>query len=277
MLYLDVQSVKRLHAHTIIKLRGKYAAVVGKLRYIIENKKLNINSLILNLCALDENNTTIFSTDTALKEINSTIELFHRIGQYCNMYDYELLSAFVVSTECEDAIKLLDDFTETLRSSILSDLDLLSEDGQLKDPKEFMPGTHKLVIKYLGKKCTLETKEMVQDIICEHFDLRKGSIIFKGLQEGCIAFVYQISPAVKSYLLQYPLTANDIAVLYEHQIKCLIIDNEELRLPKVRIYYLWPHRPAKSQSCLLIQYDPLLMFKSMQYFIRNSVANAYRF
>ena len=235
MLYLDIQSVKELHADTITNLKGNYAAIVENLRLIIESRKLNIKSLIVMLCSLDEDNTTIFSTNKAFKEITSTIELFHHIGQYCSIYDYELLSAFVVSTGCEDAKKLLDDFTNTLYSSILSDLDLLSEDGELKDPKEFMFGTHKLVIKYLGKKCTLKTKEMIQNIICERFRLMKGSIIFKGVQEGCIAFVYQISPAVKSYFLQYPLTANDIAMLYEHQIKCFIIDNEELRLPKVFI------------------------------------------
>ena len=229
------ESVKQLQARTIIKLKGKYAVMVEKLRLVIENRKLDINSLILKLCSLDDNNTTIFSTDKAFIKIHSTTELFHHIGQYCNIYDYELLEAFVVSTECEEAIKLLDDFTKELHCPILSDLDLLSKDGELRDPKDFMSGTHKLVIKYVGGKYTLKTKEMVQDIICGCFHLEKGSIIFKGVQEGCVSFVYQISPAVKSYLLQYPLTAKNIALISEYQVNSFIIDDEELRLPKVTI------------------------------------------
>ena len=229
----DVESVRQLKAHTITKLKGKYAAVVKKLRLIIDSQRLDISSLILNLCSIDEDNTTIFSTDKAFKEIHSTTEIFYHIGKYCSIYDYELLEAFVESTECDEAIKLLDDFTKEIRCSILSDLDLLSEDGELKDPKDFMFGTHKLVIKYKGDKCTLKTKEIVKNIIYESFHLKKGSIIFKDVQEGCVAFVYQISPTMKSYMLQYPLTTKDTEFLFKHQIKCLIIDDEELKLPKV--------------------------------------------
>ena len=145
--------------------------------------------MILSLCSLDEDNVTIFSTDKAFKEIHSTTELFHHIGQYCSIYDYELLEAFVESIECEEAIKLLDDFTEELRCSVLNDLDLLSKDGELRDPKDFMNGTYKLIIKYVGGKCTLKTKEIVENIIYECFHLKKETIIFKGVQESCVAFV----------------------------------------------------------------------------------------
>ena len=203
------------------------------MRLIIDSQKLDINSLILKLCSSDEDNITIFSTDKVYKEIHSTTELFHHIGLYCSIYDYEPLEAFVESTECEEAIKLLHNFTKELKCSILSDLNLLSKDGELRDPKDFMPGTHKLVIKYVGDKCTLKIKEMVQNIIYECFHLKKGSIIFKGVQEGSVEFVYEISPTVKSYLLQYPLTTKDTELLFENQINRLIIDNEELKLPKV--------------------------------------------
>ena len=230
------ESIKQLQARTIRQLRGKYAAMVDKLRLIIETKKLDINSLIVKLCLLDDNNTTIFSTDDAFTKIHSAIELFLHIGKYCKIYDYELLVSFVESTECDEAIKLLDDFTKELRCSILSDLDLLKElkDEKFQD-KDFMSGTHKLVIKYVGGECTLKIKEMVQNIICECFCLKKGSIIFKGVQEGCVSFVYQISPAVKSYLLQYPLTVKNIALMSEYRVKSFIIDGEELRLPKVTV------------------------------------------
>lgn len=231
----DVESVRQLKARTITKLKGKYAAVVKKLRLIIDSQRLDISSLILNLGSIDEDNTTIFSTDKAFKEIHSTVKLFHHIGKYCSIYDYELLEAFVESTECIEAINLLDDFTKELHCSILNDLNLLSKDGELRDPKDFMPGTHKLIIKYVGGNCTLKIKEIVQNIIYERFHLKKGSIIFKGVQEGCVAFVYQISPSVKSYLVHYSLATNDIKLLLQHQIIRFIIDDEESKLPKVTI------------------------------------------
>ena len=217
----------QLQAHTLAKLKGRYAEVSEKIRLIIEGRKLAVNSLIIKLCLLDDDNITIFSTDDAFKRIQNTAELFHHIGQYCSIYDYELFVAFVESTGCQEAINLLDDFTKTISSSILSDLDLLCDDGELRDPKDFMPGTHKLVIKYVGGNCTLKTKAWIQSIICEHFHLKKGSIIFKGVQEGCVAFIYQISSSVKSHLLHHSFTATS-KFFTVNKIKCLLIDDEEL-------------------------------------------------
>jgi len=219
---------KQLNARTLIKLKGRYAEVSENIRQIIEDKKLDVCSLISKLCYLDDDNVTIFSTDEAFTKIRTITELFFHIGRYCSIYDYELLMAFVDSTKCKEAVELLDNFTTELRSSILSDLDLLSVDGELCDPKNFMPESHKLIIKYIGGKCTLKTKEMVQNIICECFHLKKGSIIFKSAQEGCVAFVYQISPHMKNYLLQYSITIKNIVSFCKSKIKCLMIDNEEL-------------------------------------------------
>lgn len=214
-------------------MKGKYAEVSENIRHIIEKKKLDVNSLILKLGWLDHENITVFSTDDVFKKICNTTQLFHHIGKYCSIYDYELLIAFVESTGCQEAVNLLDDFTKTLSSSILNDLDLLCDDMELRNPKDFMPGTHKLKIKYDGNNCTLETKKLVQSIICRHYNLKKGSLIFRGVEDGCVTFIYQISPAVKSYLLNYSVTiASTVS-----KIKCLLIDDEGLcilQLPAVK-------------------------------------------
>ena len=218
---------RQLHARIITKLKGKYVSVVRKIRLIIEERNYKIEQLILDLCATDDDKQTIFSTDEAFVKITNLTQLFLWIEKYCSMYDYELLLALVESTECNEAIKLLDDFSEELQSSILKDLDLLSQEGELRDMKSFMAGTCKLEIKYVGGKCTLTTKENVQRIIRECFHLKKGSIIFRGAQEGCVTLIYQISPTVKSYLLQYQISSEDAIKLTSIKIKCLIIDGTE--------------------------------------------------
>ena len=220
---------KELKARTLTKLKGKFAYVIFKLQSIFEQQKLDVRSLMVYLCAVDINNMTIFSTDEAFKKIHSIRDLFHHIAKYCSIYDYDLLEAFVAATECPEATKLLNDFTEELHSSILSDLDLWCDDGELRNPKVFMPGTHKLVIKYVGGKCTIEIEKLVRNIVCEHFNLKKASITFKGTQKDSDSLVYQISPAVKSHLQQYPITADDI--FSRDKIKSLIINDEELKFP----------------------------------------------
>jgi len=162
---------RHLHARTIARLKGKYTTVVRRIKFIVDEKNCKIDQLILDLCATDEDNQTIFSTDEAFVKITNTAELFLWIGKYCSMYDYELLLALVESTECREAVQLLDDFSKDLQSSILKELDLLAADGELRDIKDFIPGTHKLVIKYVGGKCTLTTMEMFRELYMSAFTL----------------------------------------------------------------------------------------------------------
>ena len=222
-------TIKQLRIRTLARLKGKYANIVMKIQHIIEEKELDIKQLIVSLCVANEDNLTVFSTDEAFVKITDTKELFHQIGKYCSMYDFDLLLAFVESTECQEAIKLLDDFSDELRCSILKDLDLLSEDGELRNLGDFMHDTHKLVIKYVGK-CTLKAKEKIQDIIYECFRLRKGSITFRGVQEECVAFVYQISAAVKRHMLGSETIPSDVTLLAKNHIICISIDNVKLKI-----------------------------------------------
>ena len=47
---------------------------------------------------------------------------------------------------------------------------------------------------------------------------------------GSVNFIYQISPAVKAHLQQYPITAEKV-FSEKDKIKCLIIDDEEVKFP----------------------------------------------
>jgi len=213
-------NVKYLQAKEITKWKGKLAATVDRIRNIIDSQQCDIQQLILKLCVSDENNLTVFSTDEAFTKITTTTELFFHIGRYINIYDYDLLSAFVESTECVEAITVLNRFTINLHNSILKGLDLMTECGELQ-PEQFPSGACRLVIKYVGGECTINHKRIVQNIISERFQLPKGSIIFRGVEEGCIALKYQISIAVKLHLLQYKLDD----VLTQQKIQCLVIDD----------------------------------------------------
>ena len=61
----EAATEKQLRGRTLIKLRGKYANILNRIQCIFEEKNLDIKQLILNLCATDEENLTVFSTDEA--------------------------------------------------------------------------------------------------------------------------------------------------------------------------------------------------------------------
>ena len=201
-------------------MNGRYGNVVDKIKKVIKQRRYKIKDLVLSLNNVDTDNSTIFSTNAASK-ITKINDLFFHIGTHCNIYNYDLLMAFLISIDCKEAIKILEGFTEELQNSVLEELDLLSEVGERN---------HTLVIKYIGDKCTLETEKLIRNIICECFHLQTWSVTFDCIQHGCIALVYHISSAVKSHILQYKTTATDVALLKKSHIKCVIIDNEVVKM-----------------------------------------------
>ena len=208
-----------------MKLRMTYSKVVKKLIHIFKEKKVDIDELITILRFDDVEKNSVFSTDDVFCTIKTELQLFQCVAQYCKgIYDYEVLKILVQASECPEAVKELTDFTELLHNSILREIDLISEHGVLLHPDDFMPGTYKFIIEYVGGKCTIETKEMVEGIVEQSVHLKKGVLIFRGLDKGSILFIYQISVAVKFYLLEYKFTEEDVTFLEENKILSLIVD-----------------------------------------------------
>ena len=198
-----VEMTKQFRDVLVTKLRKTYSEVVRKLIHIFKEKKVDIEELITILRFDDAKKNSIFSTDEVFNTIKTEIQLFQHVAKYCKgIYDYRVLDVLIQASECPEAIKQLTDFTKLLHNSILTELDLMSEHGELLHPDKVMPGTYKFIIEYVGRRCTIETKEMVQGIVEQSVCLKKGTLIFKGVDVGSILFIYQISEAVKNYLLQ---------------------------------------------------------------------------
>ena len=220
---------KQFRDLVVMKLRQEYSNLIRELIHIFKEKKVDIEELITILSFDDVDKKSVFSTDAAFSTIRTEIQLFHHVSQYCkSIYDYRALDVLVQASGCPEAIKELTDFTESLRNSVLTEIDLISEHGELLHPDDFMPGTYKFIIEYVGGKCKIETKEMVQGIVEQSVRLKKGVLIFKGVDVGSILFIYQISEAVKNYLLQYKFTEEDVTFLEGNNITSLIVDGVRL-------------------------------------------------
>ena len=190
---------------------------------IFKEKNIDIEELITILRFDDVR--SVFSTDVFSK-ITTVDELFKHISGYCNsIFDYQVLSDVVQTSECPEAIKELNDFSDLRKSSILAEIDLISGHGGFLNPDDFMPETCIFVIEYIGGKCTMDTKEMIENIVLQSFRLKHGTIQFKGVVAGSILFIYQISEAVKKYLLDYKFTEQDLAFLEGNKILSLEVDD----------------------------------------------------
>ena len=220
-----IEVKKQFRDFLVTNLRKNYSKVVKKLMHIFKENKVDVEELITILRFDDIEKKSVFSTDEVFNAIRTEMQLFQHVGHYCKgICDYRLLDVLVQASECPEAIKELADFSKSLHNSILTEIDLMSEHGELLHPDDFMPGTYKFIIEYVGGKCTIETKEMVQGIVEQSVHLKKGVLIFKGVDVGSILFIYQISEAVKNYLLEYKFTEEDVTFLEGNNITSLIVD-----------------------------------------------------
>ena len=176
---------KQFRDFVIMRLRQQYSKVIVRLIHIFKGKQIDIEELITILCFNDVDKKSIFSTDAAFSKIRTEVQLFHYAAKYCkSIYDYHVLDVLVQASGCPEAIKELNDFIKLLQNSILTEIDLLSEHGELLHPDDFMPGTYKFIIEYVGGKCNIETKEMIQGIVEQSVRLKRGVLIFKGFDVG---------------------------------------------------------------------------------------------
>ena len=220
------EETKSFKEFIVMKLQGKFSEVIKTLIQIFKEKKVDIEELIRTLRSNDVKEKSVFSTDTTFNAIRTENQLYQHISKYCkSIYDYQLLDILVKASGCPEAIKELADFTEVLQNSILTEIDLISDHGELLHPDDFMPETYTFIIEYVGRKCTKGTKHMVQGIVEQSVCLEKGSLIFKGFDVASILFIFQISEAVKDYLLQYKFTEQDKRFLEGNNIISLTVDH----------------------------------------------------
>ena len=209
-----------------MRLTKKYSTVVRTIMNIFKEQKVDIEETLTAIRFNDVEKTSIFSTDGVFSKITTRMQLFQHVGNYCRgIYDYKALDILVHSSGCQEAIDVLTRFTELLHSSILMEVDLMSEYGELMNPDDLMLGSYKFVIKYVGGKCTLETKEFIENIMEQAVHLKKGMFVFKGFYPGSILFIYQISDVVKKYLLKYTFSVQNLKFLVGNNITRLTVDD----------------------------------------------------
>lgn len=215
---------------TITEFRAEYSKMIRKVKKTMEKyindpeNDYSIEDMIINLCSSDDG-LSVFSTDENLRKAKTVSEVFLFISQKCSMYDYEVLKIFIKSTDCKEAIQMVERFTAELKDSLLRHLNLASCD-LWNAPTLPFDKRRKLTIEYRGSYLKYENKHLIQNIICEKFELPPASVQFIAARKGSVNLVFEISVIVKAHLLQYRITNDTVASLVTYRISCLIIDDE---------------------------------------------------
>ena len=216
-----ITAVHTIPEDLFLDLTLKFDEMMSSLEEVYQNDK--VSELLKSLSTADQDKISEFSLFKGIKTLD---DVFLYLRSQCKISDYKLLVAFVKIRQNTDAIKILNNFTEELKRSVLYELNLLSLNRAYF--KDFTPdkNSRKLIIKYQSMTLSLREKEVIQSVVCKEFKLSVNSIQFVHFAEGCIRVIFRISLNVKKHLLHYPINADIIKSLFDNKIVRIIIDDE---------------------------------------------------
>jgi len=217
---------------SFVEIETEFAIATTQIKEALHNNRNNISVALLieRLCAtsaVSNKKVPIFDDDISEK-INSVGELWKKLKRFWNILDYDVLILVINLAECSEAREILDVFLAKIDPSALEDMGLVLHyrvyQEELTQPL--------LRIKVNAEKCTFDVKKAVKQIIAKKFDLQEYALYFKAIKEGCFQFVYCISKAVMSYLLEFKITGSIMADFAAYNIISLQInDDTVLKVP----------------------------------------------
>ena len=224
-------TTKPVHKFTSIKqIEVQFAKTTKRIKEALIRNKIDVVSLIEQLCAISAVNikdVPLFDEDV-FDKVTSIGEFWRRLRKFWNIFDYDLLCYVIEVSECREAEEIFEDFLSKIDPSSIEDVDLV-----LHCKVQRLEGLLKpmLRIKVNTEKCTSNVKKMVEEVLFSLYELKKYSLCFRGIKEGCIEFLYYITQPLKKYLLEFTITKSNLADFRTHYIISLHIDEFELKVP----------------------------------------------
>lgn len=212
------------------EIEAEFAIVTTQIKNVLQENDISVVVLIERLCAtsaVSHKKVPIFDDDISDK-VKSVDELWQKLKGFWNILDYDILILVIKLADCSEAQKILDNFLEKIDFSALKDDDLILH-YKIFEEKLARPV---LRVKVNAARCTVYIKQKVKVLISDTFDVKKYSLRLKGIKEGCVEFIFYVSKAVMSYLLEFKVTGSIMANLVANYIVSLQInDNLKLDMP----------------------------------------------
>ncbi|XP_065886043.1 uncharacterized protein [Dysidea avara] len=190
------------------KIEVEFAKMTTRIKEALHKNNISVAVLVEQLCAVSavsNKKVPIFDEDM-YEKITSVDELWRKLKNFWNIFDYDLLILVIDLTECEEAQDILDEFLAKIDLSALEDVGLVLHykiyQEELTQPV--------MRIKVNSEKCTIDVKNKVKKIVSKKFNLQEYALYFKGIKEGCFELFYHVSQAVVSYLLEFNVSGSNM-------------------------------------------------------------------
>ena len=215
---------------TLDDLESAFAEIILKIKEILCKLKVDVVSLIEQLrtfSAVRDQHVPLLDEDVFTK-VTTMEQLWQKLSNYWTMYNYDILKILLELVKCDKASEVFEKFLARIDPDTIEDMDLVLRHEVFRRKESMKP---LLRIKIGAEKFTSNMKKKVEGKLRKKFNLEKYSIRFKGIKEGCIELLYQISVSTMSYLLRCKVTGHDLAAFSRLQITSLQLPGLAIVIP----------------------------------------------
>ena len=211
-------------------LEVEFAIATDKIKRALCNSPIDVTSVIEQLqttSAVRNNNIPLLDEDV-FENVTTVEKLWQRLSRFWSIYDYDLLKILLRLVECKTADKIFEEFLSRIDVSAIEDMELVPHYEVFKRQGLIKP---LLRIKVKAESCTNFIRRKVEGVVSSMFKLKEYTLRFRGIKEGCIELIYEVSNAMMLYFLQCKFTGYDLAELAVHDIISIHINDMELIIP----------------------------------------------
>ena len=211
-------------------LEVEFAIATDKIKQVLCNSPINVTSVIEQLqtiSAVRNKNVPLLDKDV-FESVTTVEKLWQRLSRFWSIYNYDILRILLRIIKYKRADDIFKEFLSRIDVSAIEDMEIVAHYEVIEREGSIKP---LLRIKVKAESCTHFVRREVEEVVSSAFDLKEYTLSFKGIKEGCIELIYEISDEVMLYFLQCKFTGSDLAKFAAHDIISIHINDMELIIP----------------------------------------------
>ena len=192
-------------------------------KYVGDSDVVSLIEQLRAISAVKDKKVPLFADDT-FKRVSNVRSLWQILSAFWSIYDYDILKLVLNIINCEKADRIFNHFLSQIDPAVIDDVDLVVHCRVYE--REFTKPLLRVKIKV--DRCSHHHKKEVTKALYEKFNLKNYALRLKGIREGCVELMFEISEELKSYLLSCIVVGLDAQYLINCGIMHLEIDNLEI-------------------------------------------------
>ena len=211
-------------------LEVEFAIATDKIKRALCNSPIDVTSVIeqLQTFSVVRNKNVPLLDEDVFESVTTVERLWQRLSRFWSIYNYDMLRILLRIVKYKRADEIFEEFLSRIDVSAIEDMEIVAHYEVFK-----RQGLIKLLlrIKVKAETCTNYTRKKVEEVVSSMFNLKEYTLAFRGIKEGCIELIYEISNAMMLYFLQCKFTGYDLAELAAHDVISLYINDMKLIIP----------------------------------------------